>query len=128
MFCTNCGKNIPDKSTICPVCNKEISIPKNDEIHFEKNCSAPLSTSVFFFMQIIFLIPIINIIFLIFWSFKKGVNLNQKSFSRSVLIWYISKSIILLFILLTLIVLRYPISLSHWFLTFKNFINTLPEI
>ena len=49
MFCTNCGKNIPDKSTICPVCNKEISIPKNEEIHFEKNCSAPLSTSVFFF-------------------------------------------------------------------------------
>lgn len=136
MFCTNCGKNIPDNTAVCPFCDQKIMVPQNildnsentNCVHAKKDYSVPLSTTAFFFMQVIFLIPILNLICLLIWSFKKNINANQRSFSQSVLIWYIFIGVAILATLLTFMILKYPISLNHWFLAFKNFINSIPEL
>ena len=88
----------------------------------------PLSTASFFFMQLVFLIPFINIFFLLIWAFKKNTNSNRKAYARSMLIWFLSISVILLFILIIMLFMRYPISIGFWFQEFKSFINNLPEI
>lgn len=132
MFCTNCGKKAPEGTKVCPYCKENIIIPdlENKELekkNNKKNISAPLSTASFFIMQIIFFIPIVNIIFLLIWSFKKNINANQKAFSRSILIWLLIILILLSFSLLALIILHYPLDLNVWFLKFKDFINNIPE-
>lgn len=132
MFCTNCGKNVPEETKVCPYCKEKIIIPDlenkcHEKANNKKDISKPLSTASFFIMQIIFFIPIINVILLLIWSFKKNINANQKAFSRSILIWFLIISITLLFSILTLIILRYPLDFNVWFLKFKDVINNIPE-
>ncbi|MDQ5983578.1 MAG: hypothetical protein RUMPE_00602 [Eubacteriales bacterium SKADARSKE-1] len=94
--------------------------------HYSKY-DVPLSTASFFFMQLVFFIPVINIFLLLIWSFKKNTNRNRKAYSRSILIWFLSISVILSFLLIIMIIMRYPIGLGFWFQEFKKFINTIPE-
>ncbi len=139
MFCTNCGKKLSDGSKICSNCGfiqknspqNEVTLPQNgqassqiqQDVNFNLNetsklsckCTKPLSTANFFFTQILFLIPILNIFFMIYWSFKKDINENLRSYARSMLIWTIIAAIISVFALLTYVFIQSPLSFSFRF-------------
>lgn len=139
MFCTNCGQKLSDDATVCCNCGfvlkthhkNETVLPKNGQapcqtrqnvnrnLNGNNNVSCkrtkPLSTANFFFAQILFLIPILNIFFIIYWSFKKDINENLKSYSRSMLIWTIIAAIFSVFALLTFAFMQSPLSFSFKF-------------
>ena len=139
MFCTNCGKELPEGSKICSNCGFNLDIPEdatfkpdsiNKKNHSEfcnantcitdKNscpakCNKPLTTANFFLIQVLFLIPILNIFFIIYWSLKNDINDNIKAYARSMLIWLIIAAIFSIFALLTLTFMRYPLSFSFRF-------------
>ena len=139
MFCTNCGKKLSDGSKICSNCGfiqknspqNEVTLPQNgqassqiqQDVNFNLNETSklsckftkPLSTANFFFTQILFLIPILNIFFMIYWSFKKDINENLRSYARSMLIWTIIAAIISVFALLTYVFIQSPLSFSFRF-------------
>lgn len=139
MFCTNCGQKLSDDATVCCNCGfilkthhqNETVLPKNGQAHSQvqpdvnfnlnENSSVsckrtkPLSTANFFFTQILFLIPILNIFFIIYWSLKKDINENLKSYARSMLIWTIIAVIFSVFALLTFAFMQSPLSFSFRF-------------
>lgn len=47
----------------------------------------PLSTAAFFGMQLLLLIPIVNLFLLFIWAFRKKTNANRQAYARSILIW-----------------------------------------
>ena len=47
----------------------------------------PLSTAGAFFLQLVLLIPVLNIIAALVFSFNKGINRNLKAYTRAFLIW-----------------------------------------
>ncbi len=144
MFCTNCGNEISEDTKICPYCQTSIDFPSENLSSYTNGVQAdkeiyaphpnqgkyskPLSTSSFLIMQILMLIPIINLILILIWSFSKYSNINRRSYARSILIWFIIISITLLFILLIMLLMRYPIDINVWFNDFKAFINSIPAI
>lgn len=131
MFCTNCGQKLSDNSTVCNNCGVVLNPHRNEttlsqnwqaqqDINFNLNeannlsCkrTRPLTTANFFFTQILFLIPILNIFFIIYWSLKKDINENLKAYSRSMLIWTIIAAIVSVFALLTFAFMQSPLSFS----------------
>ena len=131
MFCTNCGQKLSDNSTVCNNCGVVLNPHRNEttlsqngqaqqDINFNLNeannlsCkrTMPLTTANFFFTQILFLIPILNIFFIIYWSLKKDINENLKAYSRSMLIWTIIAAIVSVFALLTFAFMQSPLSFS----------------
>ena len=62
---------------------------KHHEKHFiktEESIRKPLSTASSFMIQLIFLIPVLNVMFALYFAFHKSTNANIKSLSRSFLI------------------------------------------
>ena len=129
MFCTNCGNEIPDSSKICNNCGFTLKVPVQNQVCCtqdgqvrssqgistkEKSSSnkesnaKPLSTATFFFLQVLFSIPVVNLVFILYWSIKKDINENLKSYARSMLIWAVIFFVILVFAFLTFIFMRYP--------------------
>lgn len=129
MFCTNCGKKLSDESLICEYCGEKLDIEGIDD---DKIISAnyikrdkPIKTGYFFLMQLILLVPVINIVLLLILAFKKNVNFNLKAYSRSILIWILIFLFLLISIFIYMLIIRYPINVSYWFLDFKEFINSI---
>lgn len=151
MICNNCKNEVNEfltEDTVCPYCHKDLNSPdedynlnsefSEDKINTDKNTnsiflnkthkkSMPISTISFFFMHILFFIPLINLIFLFLFSFKNNVNENRKAFARSVLVWYALFCTALLALVATLLVFRYPLDLYFWFTKFKEIINNIPD-
>lgn len=141
MFCTNCGKELPDGSKICSNCGFKLDIPDSTEFNSDSNnkknhfklcntkaCNTnkssysdkyikPLTTTNFFLIQLLFLIPILNVFFIIYWSLKNGINDNLKAYARSMLIWLIIAAFFSIFAILTLFFMHYPLSFSFRFRT-----------
>ncbi len=68
---------------------KEI-FERNQLLQMQIKRFKPLSTWTFFWMEVIALIPIVNLIVFFVWAFKKNVNVNRKSFAREKLLrWLI---------------------------------------
>lgn len=55
----------------------------------EEASREPLSVGSYFLMFLIMAIPIVNLVFLIYWAVGKQVNVNRKNFSRAALIYVI---------------------------------------
>lgn len=143
MFCSNCGQEVPEDAKVCNVCGKCILLPlgegetvtKNDgqaifcdeELQIISKQNKPLSTLSFIAMQLLFLIPILNVILLLVWSFRKNTNANRKAYARSALIWFLIFCVVLLFIILTFIFMGYPISINAFIKILKNLVNAIPE-
>ena len=151
MICSSCKNEVDDFLTedmICPFCHKNLSADKEyyntnsgfneDVLENSENKNVfqlntlqkkylPISTISFFFLQILFFIPFINLIFLFLFSFKKNINKNIKNFARSVLVWYALFCTALLALVAVLVVFRYPIDLHFWFTKFKELINNVPD-
>ncbi len=158
MFCTNCGQELPEDATVCPNCGvipftqaePDINDPttnsteyygqtysyvnnssENDSPKSSKSLpryTAPLSTASFFLTQILFLIPIVNLFFILFWSFKKNVNPNRKAYARSVLIWMGLIIFVITFSILTLAFMQYRISFNVFLSLLKNYLNSITYI
>lgn len=158
MFCTNCGQELPDDATVCTNCGVIPCIPTesdnndtitnspeyygqtysyvNDQLENDPQQSskvltkydAPLSTANFFLTQVLFLIPVVNLFFILFWSFKKNVNQNRKAYARSKLIWSIIITVIIIFTILTLVFMEYAISFNVFLRLLKNYLNSITYI
>lgn len=128
MFCSNCGKEVPNDAVFCPECGTEVrkpapqpivisepvvSVPEpvpdapepkqtpsqaDDPAIPEEN--RPLSPWAYFGFRLLFMIPVIGFILLIVFSFA-GKNVNRKNFARSYWCMYI----VILGIVLILLVL-----------------------
>ena len=151
MICKNCKNEVDDfldQDSICPFCHKNLNYSDENynlddgfsENNIEKIKDAetfslgkvkknflPVSTISFFFMHVLFLIPIINLFFLFLFSFKNNINENRKAFARSILVWYALFCTALLALIATLLVLHYPLDLYFWFTKFKEMINNIPD-
>ncbi len=128
LFCTNCGKDLPPETKICPNCGFALSIPEKErptkgamqpssnfygdgypDATGENKYNKPLTTAQFFFLQLLFMIPVVNLFFIFFWSLKRHTNKNLKAYSRSILIWLAIASVFSIFALLTFTFMRTPL-------------------
>ena len=149
MVCNSCGNNIDDflnDEMVCPYCHEDISNLANENTskdeHYIKgnlqgnvceniknnvNLSADNSLSAisFMLMQILFFVPILNLLFLFIFSFKENINKNIKSFARSILAWYALLCTAIISLITAMLILKYPLDLTFWFTKFKEFINNL---
>lgn len=141
MFCSNCGREIPEDAKVCTGCGECILPPPgdnytdndgqatfyNDEYPIANKQVRPLSTLHFLAMQIVLFIPILNIILLFIWSFRNNTNLNRKAYSRSILVWIIAFCVAFLFVILTFVFMGYPISADVFVKLLKDAVNSIPE-
>lgn len=88
----------------------------------------PFNTSTFFWAQVVLLLPIVNIILLFIWAFRKNSNVNRKSYARSILIWLLLFIIMLIVGIIILLAFGYPININYWINELKQAINSMPNI
>ncbi len=150
MICDGCNNeigNFMNEEMVCPFCSKDLShlsgdyvenktsmqpsdsgnmcLESNKKVYAKK--IAPISTFCFMLLQIVFFVPIVNLLFLFALSFKDGVNENIRAFARSFLVWYAIICTALLALIVALLIKRYPIDLFYWFTQFKSIINSIPD-
>lgn len=78
----------------------------------------PLSTASFFGMQVLLLIPVINIFLLFIWAFRKKTNSNRQAYARSILIWFLLFFIIISVITLVMYIFNVNINTFNKFIRF----------
>lgn len=128
MFCSNCGREVPNEAMFCPECGTEIKktapqpivipepvvsepTPKAEptapkQVPTQANEPAvpeenrPLSPWAYFGYGLLFAIPVVGFILLIVFSFA-GKNVNRKNFARA----YWCKLLVILGSVLVLLVL-----------------------
>lgn len=88
----------------------------------------PVKTAGFFFTELLLLVPVINIILLFVWAFRKKANLNRKAFARSILIWILIGLLALLAALIAILVLQIPTDVNYWIDQLKSAVNSIPKI
>jgi len=49
--------------------------------------TAPFSTGGFFLVQLVLMIPFVNLILLLVFAFSGSMNVNLQNYSRAILIW-----------------------------------------
>lgn len=81
MFCAKCGTAVEDSYQNCPNCGA--SLPQNSPaVPALPQENAPLSAWSYFWLRILFAIPVVGFIFLIIFSINNG-NINRRNFARS---------------------------------------------
>ena len=102
MNCTNCGSEINEDAKFCAACGAVVSEtkaletetpvvaepvyqapnqPSKKENKIPEKYS-PLSPWSYFWLQILFAVPVVGFVFLIIFSFKNS-NINRRNFARS---------------------------------------------
>ena len=86
MICNHCGNQVDDNAHICGHCGAILGTPvpsssnkHSDEIPSEYR---PLSPWKYFWLTVLFSIPIVGFVFLLVFSFN-GSNINRRNFARS---------------------------------------------
>ncbi len=79
----------------------------------KKSKTDPMSTAQFFLMDLISIIPVVNLVVFIIWSFSDSVNLNRRNWARARLIW-IGITLALLAIAAVGIIVALSIGYSHY--------------
>lgn len=87
----------------------------------------PVSTFGFFVTELLLLLPVINLLLLFIWAFRKRGNPNRKNFARSVLIWLVILLIVVLAGFITMLALQIPIDLNYWLDWLKDTVNSIPS-
>ncbi len=88
----------------------------------------PMRTAGFFGTQLLLLIPVINIILLFVWAFRRRSNFNRKAYARSILIWILIFLLILLAGLIAMIILKVPMDINYWIDQLKAAVNQIPYV
>lgn len=150
MICSNCGNEIDEflnDEMVCPYCHEDINslakgynVKKNNKDYINENTnenaqdypalttvapSSPISAISFMLMQILFIVPVLNLLFLFIFSFKENINRNRKAFARSILAWYALLCTGLLSLVVAMLILKYPLDITFWFNKLKDYINNL---
>lgn len=105
-FCVTCGKPYGEEAnkeeTAREECRREESSTRNsaggtwrEESQPQQEAASrePLSVGSYFLMFLIMAIPVVNLIFLIYWAVGKQVNVNRKNFSRAALIYVVAGTV-----------------------------------
>ncbi len=94
MYCNHCGTQMEDNAAFCPACGASTQaepvaapapvVKTSTEITPDMlpEPYRPLSPWAYFGLQILFAIPVVGLIFLIIFSFKRS-NYNRRNFARS---------------------------------------------
>ena len=102
MFCKNCGIPLEDGTQTCPTCGIDLSNEITAEVTPEETVAAPetpapvaptiiykippenepLSAWSYFWLKVLFSVPIVGFVFLMVFTFHGG-NVNRRSFARS---------------------------------------------
>lgn len=92
--CPRCGANMPSGASFCGNCGLQMQrqAPAVDV----------LSVWDYILMMILFSLPVVGLILMIYWSFSGQVGINRKHFSRAYLIFY-AISLVLSFVMMALI-------------------------
>lgn len=88
----------------------------------------PMRTAGFFGTQLLLLIPVINIILLFVWAFRRRSNFNRKAYARSILIWILIVLLLMLAGLIAMIILRVPTDINYWIDQLKTAVNRIPYV
>ncbi len=67
--------------------NESSKIDSGEDIAKNSVVAPPVKTSTYFWMILLMLIPGVNIVMLLIWSFSEKININRRNFSRAALIW-----------------------------------------
>ena len=88
MICKNCGNQVPDNAPICIHCNLPVNIPISPINSATQQKSQipdaykPLSPWAYFWLSVLFSIPVVGFVFLLVYSFN-GSNINRRNYARS---------------------------------------------
>ena len=95
MICNHCGSQIEDNANICGHCGAILNapvppvppIPPIPGNHFKQSGEIPseyrpLSPWKYFWLNVLFSIPIVGFVFLLVFSFN-GSNINRRNYARS---------------------------------------------
>ena len=77
--------------------------------------AAPLSVGQFFLMDLVSMIPLLNIVLLLIWSFADNVNPNRRNLARARLIWV---AIGIVCSILLLLIAIWAMSNTYWYLRY----------
>lgn len=121
MLCKKCNAQIPDDATFCAICGAPVepSAPEQvqpfefyEDVNTQKKEITvedlpehlkPMGAWSYFWLQVLYLVPIVGFIFLMIFTFHGG-NINRRSFTRSywcaALVIGIIYTVILLFFIL----------------------------
>ena len=75
--------------------------------------AAPLSVGQFFLMDLVSMIPLLNIVLLLVWSFADNTNPNRRNLARARLIWV---AIGIVCSILLLLIAIWAMSNTYWYL------------
>lgn len=73
---------------------------------------SPMTMGQWIGTLVILMIPLVNIIFMLIWAFKKNVNRNKKNYSRAMIV-VTGVGIVLYFVILFPIITNYISNLSN---------------
>lgn len=89
--CPVCGKELPAQAAFCGECgynfatgSSPYTVPPQTAVVTED--TAPLTTGEYLILFLLTLVPVVNIILYLIWSFSSGVNVNRRNFCRAYLI------------------------------------------
>ena len=77
--------------------------------------AAPLSVGQFFLMDLVSMIPLLNIVLLLVWSFADNTNPNRRNLARARLIWV---AIGIVCSILLLLIAIWAMSNTYWYLRY----------
>ena len=86
----------------------------------------PVRTAGFFWSEVLLLIPVVNLVLLFIWAFRRRSNLNRKAFARSILIWILIGIILLLAAFIGMLIAGIPIDINYWLVQFKELVASIP--
>lgn len=100
MLCKKCNAQLPDDATFCAICGAQVEPTAPEQVQpfeFYENVNfqnkeitvedlpdhlKPMSAWSYFWLQILYSVPIVGFIFLMIFTFSSG-NINRRSFTRS---------------------------------------------
>lgn len=77
--CPRCGAVVPENATFCGNCGLPLQRPKTDV----------LSVGDYLLMMVLFSIPIVGLVLMLYWGFSRHTAVNRKHFVRAYLIFYV---------------------------------------
>ena len=83
--------------------------------HIRLSFAAPLSVGQFFLMDLVSMIPLLNIVLLLVWSFADNTNPNRRNLARARLIWV---AIGIVCSILLLLIAIWAMSNTYWYLRY----------
>lgn len=84
MFCSKCGKELPDGSTVCPACGE--SQAATVEKSPAPQCDV-ISLGDWIVTTLLTWIPIVGFVMMFVWGFGGSTNPSKKNWARATLIW-----------------------------------------